>query len=402
MARRSGRLSGAGSKHKRTTSGASATAADPNAKRSKTQPATPTKSPYFEDAEDEGQASESPSMADDGSDFAEPEASESALSEPPRSADDDSDDADTRKMNLVKARPGREVIIKKPKARPAGKTPYTDDRIHPNTLAFLAELKANNKRDWLKFHDAQFRQAEKDWHSFVETITGKLVELDDTIPELPVKDVIFRVYRDIRFSKDPTPYKPWFSVAWSRTGRKGPYAHYYLQVAPNNSFVGGGKWHPEAPAVNALRAAIDRNPRGLKNVLTDPGIRKHFLKDAGKTEAAAVREFVKSNADSALKTRPKGYDAEHPDIDLLRLRNFTVGRKLADEEVVGEAGAKRIAELLAALKPFVSLPPRRCRITYLNSVVMPDDEDEDADAAANDEEEAEGEGEESDGGEDSE
>lgn len=69
--------------------------------------------------------------------------------------------------------------------------------------------------------------------------------------------------------------------------------------------TGGGKWHPEAPAVNALRTAIDRNPRGLKDALADPAIRKEFLNNAGKTDAAVVKEFVRSNADSALKTRPK-------------------------------------------------------------------------------------------------
>lgn len=84
-----------------------------------------------------------------------------------------------------------------------------------------------------------FRQAEKDFYSLVSEITSIVSQKDPTIPELPVKDIIFRTYRDVRFSKDPTPYKTYFSVAWSRTGRKGPYAHYYLHIAPNNnSFLG--------------------------------------------------------------------------------------------------------------------------------------------------------------------
>lgn len=87
-------------------------------------------------------------------------------------------------------------------------------------------------------HDPDFRASEKDFKSFIENLTQKLIEVDETIPELPPKDIIFRIYRDVRFSKDPTPYKPHFSAAWSRTGRKGPYAAYYIQIAPGRSFLG--------------------------------------------------------------------------------------------------------------------------------------------------------------------
>jgi uncharacterized protein (TIGR02453 family) len=83
------------------------------------------------------------------------------------------------------------------------------------------------------------RQAEKDFHTFVEKLSEKVSEKDPTVPELPIKDVIFRIYRDVRFSPDKTPYKPYFSVAWSRTGRKGPYAVYYLHIQPGGgSFLG--------------------------------------------------------------------------------------------------------------------------------------------------------------------
>ena len=140
------------------------------------------------------------------------------------------------------AAPGEEVFIALPKARPAGSTPYTDSTIHPNTLLFLGDLAKNNERDWLKTHDADFRASEKDWKSFVEALTEKIIEKDDTIPELPPKDLVFRIYRDVRFSPDPTPYKSHFSAAWSRTGRKGPYACYYLQIKPKGSFLGAGVW----------------------------------------------------------------------------------------------------------------------------------------------------------------
>lgn len=138
--------------------------------------------------------------------------------------------------------PGEEVFIALPKARAAGSTPYEPTTIHPNTLLFLGDLKANNDREWLKMHDADYRASQSDWNSFVESLTEKIVKKDETIPELPPKDLTFRIYRDVRFSPDPTPYKTHFSAAWSRTGRKGPYAAYYLQIQPKGSFIGAGIW----------------------------------------------------------------------------------------------------------------------------------------------------------------
>ena len=260
--------------------------------------------------------------------------------------------------------PGTQVIIDKPKARLAGKVPYKDDTIHPHTMLFLQELAANNDREWLKMHDPNYRQALNDSNSFFEALQTKIVELDETIPELPLKDVIFRIYRDVRFSKDQTPYKTHFSVAWSRTGRKGPFAAYYCQIKPDGgTFIGGGLWAPEANAIAALRQDIDKKPMNLKNVLLGEIIRKEFFGGIKKNEKLAVKAFADHNKANALKSKPRDYPGDHKDIQLLRLRNFTIGRKLKDEEVVGDGGIDRIAEVIAALVPFV---------TYLNSIVMPD------------------------------
>ncbi|KAH6870293.1 hypothetical protein BKA58DRAFT_384758 [Alternaria rosae] len=272
----------------------------------------------------------------------------------------------------AKLAPGTQLIIKKPKARDAGDTPYLDHTIHPNTMLFLKDLTANNDRQWLKLHDPDFRVSFQDFTTFAEKVSEKIIEADETIPELPVKDVIYRIYRDIRFSKDPTPYKTYFSAAWSRTGRKGPYAHYYIQVQPKGgSFVGGGFWQPDASTLAKLRRDIDRKPHKIKAVLTDSGIRGAFLGGVKDDKKKAVRAFtgLSMNQSNALKRNPKGYDHDHKDIELMRLRNFTMGRKLADDEIVGPGGLERVGELIASLVPF---------ITYLNSVAMPDDDTSDS------------------------
>ncbi|KAG9539432.1 hypothetical protein KCU71_g20139, partial [Aureobasidium melanogenum] len=126
----------------------------------------------------------------------------------------------------------------------------------------------------------------------------------------------------------------------SRTGRKGPYAAYYVQISPNDSFVGGGYWSPDARALAALRTTIDENPQRLKDVLMNHKMRAEFL--SGSSKKTAVKSFVKTNAETALKTKPKGYDGGHPDIDLLRLRRFTVGTKLTDAEILDAQVLRRI------------------------------------------------------------
>lgn len=205
--------------------------------------------------------------------------------------------------------PGHQVFIAKPKARGDGGIAYVPEKIHPNTMEFLTDLKKNNDRIWLKAHDADYRTSWKDFESFVETLTEKIAQIDDTIPELPPKDLVFRIYRDVRFSSDPTPYKPHFSAAWSRTGRKGPYACYYIHIQPGGrSFVGSGLWHPEAAPVALLRADIDQQSERIRSILTNPGIRKHIFGGIGKDPVKAIKAFCEQNKENALKTKPKVSD----------------------------------------------------------------------------------------------
>ncbi|KAL2042678.1 hypothetical protein N7G274_004437 [Stereocaulon virgatum] len=382
---------------------------------------TPKKSQYFEHSSSSEPKSESESEIEkEVSGYEDEDESASLVSSPPDSEVDDEEEDDyaseddapkKRKRGRPKAKrngavvsttkqaqelwrpgaklsaaPGEAVFIKLPKAREAGKTPYEDNTIHPNTFLFLADLKANNDREWLKMHDADYRQSKKDFDTFVESLTEKIIEKDETIPELPPKDLTFRIYRDIRFSPDPTPYKTHFSAAWSRTGRKGPYAAYYVQVQPNGSFIGAGVWHPEAAPMALMRRDLDRKSHKIKAVLMAPKMRKQFLGGIAADEKKAVKAFVGMNTENALKTKPKGYEADNPNIDLLRLRNYTIGKKLKDDEVLGSGGLNGIAELIGILTPFVS---------YLNSVVMPDEdpseeeEDEEGDEEEDEDDEEE-------------
>ncbi|KAI9370652.1 hypothetical protein BJX61DRAFT_535429 [Aspergillus egyptiacus] len=250
--------------------------------------------------------------------------------------------------------PGKEVFIKKPKARDPGDVPYCDETLHPHTMLFLSDLARNNERQWLKAHDADYRNSKRDWDTFVETLTEKIIEQDSTIPELPAKDLVFRIHRDIRFSKDPTPYKTHFSAAWSRTGKKGPYAAYYVHCQPGASFVGSGLWNPEADKLALLREDIDANSQNLKAVLREKRIREEIFGGISDNEDKAVDAFVSQNSESALKTKPKGYEHDNENIRLLRLRSFTIGKRLPDADLLSPDAQEKIATLVGVMEPFVS------------------------------------------------
>ncbi|KAL7811432.1 hypothetical protein V8C44DRAFT_330419 [Trichoderma aethiopicum] len=317
---------------------------------------------------------------------------------PPKKAKEESDDAD--QYNDVpddeddkdvedededddEDGPRRVEIIPLEKLRDTGGVSYEDHRLHKNTMLFLRDLKANNKRPWLKSHDGEYRRALKDWQSFVEATTQTLIQVDDTIPELPAKDVIFRIHRDIRFSKDPTPYKPHFSAAWSRTGRKGPYAVYYIHCEPKKSFVGGGLWHPEAAHLAKLRQSIDERPQRWRRAMADPLFRKTFFPALEKKGVEdVVKAFVGRNQENALKKKPMGYEVTHRDIALLKLRNFTVLKHLDDQVLCSDDAQAKLKDILSGLSGFV---------TFLNSIVMPDpnlddDESDDEDGQEGEEE----------------
>ncbi|GAB0137085.1 hypothetical protein EsDP_00005368 [Epichloe bromicola] len=287
---------------------------------------------------------------------------------------DDDDDGAPRKVEIIPLE----------RLRDTGGVDYADYKVHKNTLLFLKDLKANNKRSWLKSHDEEYRRALKDWQSFVEAATQTVIDVDETVPELPVKDVIFRIYRDVRFSKIKTPYKPHFSAAWSRTGRKGPYACYYVHCEPGSSFIGGGLWHPEASSVAKLRRSIDRHPDRWRRALNDPLFKKVFFPEikAGAGPEAAVESFAERNQENALKKRPMGYEVTHRDIELLKLRNYTVGTKIDADLVTEDDVQQKLAEMIRGLFGFVS---------FLNGIIMPDpaldgDDNSDEEEEENDDE----------------
>lgn len=199
----------------------SAPAVSDSRRRSGRVSTTPKKSAYFEDSDDESDVLPPPKKRGRPSKKQEvKEESDQYEEEAEEDVEEEEDDEETDEDA-----PPKVTFIPHVKLRDIDGVDYEDHKVHKNTLLFLKDLKANNRRPWLKCrrslpldcwptgaltdiaNDEEYRRALKDWQSFVEATTQSIIAVDETIPELPVKDVIFRIHRDIRFSKDPTPYK---------------------------------------------------------------------------------------------------------------------------------------------------------------------------------------------------
>ncbi|KAJ7594864.1 hypothetical protein C8J56DRAFT_927809 [Mycena floridula] len=249
-------------------------------------------------------------------------------------------------------------------------------QISQNTLNFLASLKDPkcNDREWFKLHEPVYRQAEKEWKDFVEAFTDQLAEVDSQIPQLPPKDVIHRIYRDVRFSNDKTPYKRNFSASFSRSGRKGIFAGYHISISSGGSMIAAGTWCPGKTELNFLRASILRDPSRLRQVISA----KEFVKYFGPAKAGGKRQNI-FGRDDELKVSPKGIDKAHKDIDLLKCRSFAVSHQFSDDEVLSKTFAQKLAEVATVMQPLVHCLNDMMTIQADDDDDANEDEDEDED-----------------------
>ncbi|KAK2462552.1 hypothetical protein APHAL10511_005522 [Amanita phalloides] len=246
---------------------------------------------------------------------------------------------------------GQEVVGVVVKAPTTGQVP--PGQISKNTLNFLAKLKDPkcNDRQWFKLHEPVFRQAEKEWKDFIDQFTDILVEADPQIPHLPAKDVVHRIYRDVRFGNDKTPYKGNFSASFSRSGRKGIFAGYHLSVNPGNeSIIAAGLWCPGKNELATIRSNILNDSQPLRDVISSPEFESYFGKAENPPKGERQNIFGREDE---LKVAPKGIDKDHHDIDLLKCRSFAVIHRFSDKEVLEAGFNERVQEVVSVMRPFV-------------------------------------------------
>jgi len=198
-------------------------------------------------------------------------------------------------------------------------------------FSFLDDLKQNNTRDWMQLHKKRYQANEKTLKVFYNTILDKL-SVDDEI----AKQKIFRINRDVRFSKDKTPYNVHRSVSYSRAGehRRGGY---YLRLEPGNSAVAGGFFSPEPKDLLRIRKEFELDSTDIRAILNQNDFKK---------------AFGGFNTSFKVKTAPKGFSKEDPNIDLIRLKSFFVVHSFKDEEVFRTDFVENVYKHFLLLRPF--------------------------------------------------
>lgn len=200
-----------------------------------------------------------------------------------------------------------------------------------STFEYLDLLKKNNNRDWFTDNKKRFEVENKNAKNFFMEVLADLEKID-SIERMQV----FRIYRDVRFSKDKTPYKIHFSVGFTRTKpllRGGMYLH----IEDGGSFVGGGFWEPNNEDLHRIRKELELDASELRAIIND----------------ATFKQFFKNGLEGEeLKTAPKGFDKTHPDIDLIRKKQFLIGRNFSNKEVLASNFKDEVVKTFAAMRPF--------------------------------------------------
>ena len=204
-------------------------------------------------------------------------------------------------------------------------------KIQKTTLDFLTTLKENNNRDWFNEHKAAFLKEQTNAKDFYHAIMDNLNKHD-----VIEKFKLFRIYRDVRFSKDKTPYQPHFAGSFSRSGKE-LRGGYYLRIRPGESFLAGGFWAPNKEDLFRIRKEFE---------FDDTEIRKILAEEKYNTIFGGVLEGEE------LKSAPRGFSKENPSLDLIRKKGFVAVRKFTDKEVLAPNFLEVVGDSFLALRPF--------------------------------------------------
>ncbi len=207
------------------------------------------------------------------------------------------------------------------------------------TLDFLNDLSKNNQREWFHENKNRYEPVWQGMKSLVSALIMGLSKFDPQIhQEIDPGKCLFRIYRDTRFSLDKTPYKTWLGAGISKNGRKLAGPEYYIHIQPNNqSFIAVGYWQPEKTHLEAIRQEIDYNGNELEAILSN-------LRE--QNPSIELGEYDK------LKRPPQGYAADHPYIDYLKLKSFTLQVSLSDKTVQSEDLLSTILKHYEIMLPF--------------------------------------------------
>ena len=202
--------------------------------------------------------------------------------------------------------------------------------IDPATIAFISDLTANNDRDWFNAHRDRYEAALANAKAFAERVTFEMNQGDD------IEDFrMYRIYRDVRFSKDKTPYNPRFGFSLKR---RKPHLRggYFVDLEPTQTRVVVGFWGPNRDDMARIRAHIDSDGDSLREIVESP----------------QIQSILGPLVGDGVKTAPRGYSQDHPDIDLLRMKQFLFRTQFSTEETLAPDFVHEVVFTLRAVRPF--------------------------------------------------
>jgi len=201
---------------------------------------------------------------------------------------------------------------------------------------FLNELKDNNNRDWFAANKATYENCKKNFEAFINELLAGIASFDSSVSNLTAKECVFRIYKDIRFSHDKTPYKTNFGAYMSRGGRKGGYCGYYFHVEPSESFLAGGIYQPSPEVAKAIRDEIYHNPDEYLSLINNKVFKKYFDELWGEK----------------MKVAPRGYDKTFEHIEQLKFKSWVPFHQMKDAQLSQPDLMKYALDVYKATYPF--------------------------------------------------
>lgn len=204
-----------------------------------------------------------------------------------------------------------------------------------DTYRFLREVAVNNNREWFNTHKEEYLVLRKAWESDIARLISLMSEYDPDLRGLHVKDCAYRIYRDIRFSSDKSPYKTYFSAVLGKRGRKCVQAGCYLHMEPGNSALHAGIWWPEKDILSRLRSEVDANADEFNAILENPDFSSRFCFYGDK-----------------LKVVPRGYSKDSPNAELLKMKEYLCKKEVDDDYFFCDDWVEKVAEDFRYVKEF--------------------------------------------------
>lgn len=208
------------------------------------------------------------------------------------------------------------------------------------SLQFLKDLAKHNQKEWFEKNRNKYDSTKKELEVFTGDVIKKVSRFDESVAHLQVKECLFRINRDVRFSKDKSPYKNHMAMYISKGGKKAVNPGYYFHLEPGNSYVAGGLWMPMAPELKKVRQEIDYSWEEFKKIVSH----KKFK--------AAFGDFRRGE-EEVLSRPPKGYDESNPAIGYLKLKSWIMSAKVSDAELVSKELSKKVAAYFESMNPMI-------------------------------------------------